>query len=82
MTCNAFSGTRIAVPTQQMHNLRSEPATNRAATSSLTECAAWRGGALILAFWDLDNLMQIGAVLVLAGFIPVRVARPDQSAAS
>ena len=58
MTCNSFGASRIAVPTRQMDNLRSEPATSRAATSSLTECAAWRGCALILAFWDPDNLMR------------------------
>jgi hypothetical protein len=30
------------------------------------------GCALIIAFWDLDNWMLIGAALMLAGFIPIR----------
>lgn len=30
------------------------------------------GSALFLCFWDLDNWMLIGAVLMLAGFVPMR----------
>jgi len=30
------------------------------------------GAALFLAFWDLDNWMLIGSVLILAGLIPIR----------
>jgi len=32
------------------------------------------GCSLFLAFWDLDNWMLIGAVLLLVGFVPVRKA--------
>lgn len=32
------------------------------------------GALAIVAFWDLDNLMMIGTILMLAGFIPVRSA--------
>ena len=30
------------------------------------------GAMLFLLFWDLDNWMLIGAVLLLTGFLPVR----------
>ena len=30
------------------------------------------GAALFLCFWDLDNWMFIGSVLLLAGFLPIR----------
>jgi len=30
------------------------------------------GAALFLAFWDLDNWMLIGSVLILAGLMPIR----------
>jgi hypothetical protein len=30
------------------------------------------GCALIVAFWDLDNWMLIGAALMLAGFVPIK----------
>ncbi|MBA3916042.1 MAG: hypothetical protein H0X25_19770, partial [Acidobacteriales bacterium] len=32
------------------------------------------GCALFLVFWDLDNWMLIGAVLMLVGFLPMRSA--------
>jgi hypothetical protein len=32
------------------------------------------GAVLFLLFWDLDNWMMIGTLLLLAGFIPVRKA--------
>jgi hypothetical protein len=32
------------------------------------------GAVLFLLFWDLDNWMTIGTVLMFAGFIPVRRA--------
>ena len=32
------------------------------------------GCVLFLAFWDLDNWMLMGAVLLLAGFLPMRAA--------
>lgn len=34
--------------------------------------AATSGCALIVVFWDLDNWMLIGAVLMLVGFIPIK----------
>jgi hypothetical protein len=30
------------------------------------------GAALFLAFWDLDNWMLLGSLLMLAGFVPIR----------
>jgi hypothetical protein len=30
------------------------------------------GCALFLAFWDLDNWMLIGMLLMMAGFLPMR----------
>jgi hypothetical protein len=32
------------------------------------------GALLFLLFWDLDNWMMIGTLLMLAGFVPVRRA--------
>jgi hypothetical protein len=32
------------------------------------------GAVLFLAFWDLDNWMLLGSVLMLAGFIPIRAS--------
>jgi len=37
--------------------------------------AAAVGCALFLVFWDLDNWMLIGCLLILAGFIPMLRAR-------
>jgi len=36
------------------------------------------GCALFLGFWDLDNWMLIGAVLMLVGFLPVRAGLSSQ----
>ena len=36
------------------------------------------GCALFLAFWDLDNWMLIGSVLMLLGFLPVRAGLSSQ----
>lgn len=32
------------------------------------------GAVIFFLFWDLDNWMTLGALLLLAGFLPVRKA--------
>ena len=38
------------------------------------------GGALILAFWDLDNWMLVGSLLLTAGVVAARRIGPDSDA--